>query len=368
MVAVGLSCGGCLACEDCTIASDNFNRADNFGDINDGAPFTWGGTNSDMWISSNELLIVSAAAEQLTCPTAHPDSTGSGVVSMLFKADAGDEVEVWLNGSDSDNCLVARLTVGTSQPLEIISRVSGTDTVLESTTATTVAFDQHGLALYYDASTGTARAVTDNADLCAFLIDEVGYKAGVGIGSNAGLVYIDDFMFSRLGDGENGCPELEDCPYDSCAFYPIDSGWDGVLTLSGATDGSCSGCEELNDTFVIPLDTSNLNQSLFVLEYNSDTICTPSTGTQLRFIVNVWCNSSIGLGIPTPTQYGIRVFVQVNRFGFTTTWAWYKYLGTTPPDLFSTYTGFTLYFTNNSGGWCSTASPPTVDSVSFNPP
>jgi hypothetical protein len=369
MVAIGLSCGGCLSCGGgCVIASDNFNRSD-ADDINDGAPFEWGGDNGNIQIFDNEIIIFSGTPEQLTCPTANPDSTGSGYVTATFRADAGDEVEVWLNGSDADNCTVARLTVGSPGTLEIIDRTSGSDTSLESVSTSTSAYDSRGIALYYDAATKIAKAVSGDS-VCAFSIDEKGYLAGISIGSNSGAVYIDDFSYQKLGDGENGCPELTGCDVDPCSQDV--NGWESVLTISGVTNGSCNDCATaLNNSFVLPVTPATVGSQRveFKLEELSSTdVCATIGGADILFIVNTWCDASEGasLGIPSPTQYGIRVFIRVNRSGFTTSWDLYKNLGTDPPNLVDTYTGFTLRFFGNTGGWCSYT---TINlSVSFSGP
>lgn len=248
---------GC--CEQgCEIASDNFNRPDT-GDINDGAPFEWSGLGPDMAIGSNTLGLFSGGTERLTCGTSHPGDTGSGVVSAVFTGTGnGEQVEVWLNGTDSDNCTVARLTLGASGTLQILVRVSGVDSSSALLSLVNTATDPHKLTLLYDASTGKAQAIVGEGEpsssnsICTTpcnAIDEVGDYAGVAIGSNDGLIIIDDFLFQKLGDGVNGCPEiLCDDIIDPC-YIVVDS-----FNRSNSTDistGSECGWTEVSGSWEI---------------------------------------------------------------------------------------------------------------------
>lgn len=363
MLPIGLSCGGCLACGDCTIAGDDFDRADN-SDMNDGAPFTWGGDTTDALIASNELVLYSGTIQRLRCPTAHPDGSSSGIASAVFRADTDDECEVWL-GSDEDNCIVAQVVIGSSKTLKIIQRSGGSDTDLESVACSTSAFGSTGLTLYYDENTSTVRAVAVATAVCAFMVDPIGDKSGIAIGANAGLVYVDDFVFSRLGDGENDCPELEGCPYDPCLNYPIDSAWEAVLVLSGITDNVCTGCNEvMNATWVV--ESEVLGSTLLTWDTNvgtdlsSDVVCAPATAVPLRFIVQVQC-------FETTTR--IRVNYQVLHSGGTWLANWYLSVPTADFSLYNTYhksDGFTLDVPNSGGNRCNDSG---VDfSVSWNPP
>jgi hypothetical protein len=356
MVAVGLSCGGCLSCGDCVIEGDNFNRADN-SDINSGAPFTWSGDTGDAIISSNEMVILAGTTARYTCPTGHSES--SGIVAAKFSADTGDECEVWLNGSDADNCTVARVTVGASGTLEIIERSGGSDTVIESVSSATSAFDQFTITLYYDETTGTAKAVTDAADLCAFLIDPVGDLYGVSLGANAGLIYVDDFTFTQLGDGENGCPELEDCPYDPC-FQTIESGWEGVLEISGVANDVCTGCAFLNDTFILPLTSNGSTEKVFQLfEFTEASLC-GTTDWEITLWIEVTC-----LAVDS---FRIEVFIQIVKFGVTEQGVWQYTFSTPPPNLFEIYPSslFSTVAISGAGNWCDLTG--VSFTVSFNPP
>ena len=212
---------GCCCETDCTpIAEDNFNRS-NTTNINTSAPFTWSGDTSAARIFSNRLAFWAVFDARLKCGTAHPDSTGSGIVYCTFELNSDDDyVEVWLNGTDEDNCTVARLTRGSpDSTLDIRTRIANVDTVVASKPATISSSGIYVLKLLFDASTGNAKAVVTDEDdvqvqICISidLIDEIGYYAGIGVESFVESdIYAEDFTYTPLGDGSNQC-EIFSCP------------------------------------------------------------------------------------------------------------------------------------------------------------
>lgn len=215
---------GCCGGDSCQIAYDDFNRPDE-DDINDGAPVTWTGDNENIVILNNGLFFFSAAAEALTCGTSHPDSVKSGTVKCTFTGFAnGEEVEVFLNATDSSNCTVARLTLGPSGTLEIFDR-SGTDTLLASRSFSTVAADANTLHLLYDADLEVAQAyvgtsASDSNSVCTDygVLPQAGGLSGISLGTNSGSMVAENFRYAKLGDGENGCEELLCCPLSGDDF------------------------------------------------------------------------------------------------------------------------------------------------------
>lgn len=199
---------GCCE-EGCSIAADSFDRSDNT-NINTGAPFTWSGTGASIEIFSNTLVMYSGVEERLRADVPHPDSTESGVVSAVINLAVATEYgDIWLNGDDVDNCLVARLTCGSPGALKIISRSAGAETELESASVTVSASTNYTVTLYYNVTELRATATVGATTICAFDVPAVGYYSGIG--SESSFVVFDDFEYQKLGDGETECPEEPAC-------------------------------------------------------------------------------------------------------------------------------------------------------------
>lgn len=303
---------GCCATEDCTIASDDFNRS-NSSNINTGAPVSWSGSTGSYSISSNQLSASSTG--RLQCGTGHPSSSSSGVVSVVVQgSDDGDVAEVWLNGSDANNCTIARVTFGDDTGLiEIVERVSSTNTTIRRAAALYAPPDTPlNLALYYDESTEIATAtahVTGNTPvvICA-ATDPIGHYSGVSVVTLTSTILFDDFLFETVGgscetapvcpescDGDGGCCAdwnglTGDDLSDYIATIPME-----VLFPSGTFGGwNCSdpACEAFDETpFALTHTPGHNGGGLYTWCYPSATtwhdVCTASSVLR-RFRIEVY--------------------------------------------------------------------------------
>ncbi len=295
---------GCCDSDPCIIASDNFNRADDT-DINDGAPFTWSGTGAGIEISGNTLVIYSGSEERLRADD--PNSTESGVVSAVISLDSsGDYGDIWLNGDDVDNCLVARLTCGSPGSLKIISRSGGSETELASSSITVSASTNYTVTLYYSASDLKATATVGATTICDVDVPAVGYYAGLGC--NASFAVFDDFEYQRLGDGENGCPVPPAC---------------ALITTCGASSHPCCAADYpdfFDITIPAGLFTGNhcpctgVNGVTFTLERNSVTNRSGLLGgsTRWSYFVEAYCSGiSVVLFGSTVTEVDLLIAIDL---------------------------------------------------------
>jgi hypothetical protein len=199
-------------------------------------------------------------------------------VSCTFTGqDDGEYFEVWLNGTDDENCLVARLTFDTSAAtLDIRLRVGGSDTVLITEAATAAPSSTKTLALYYDEDNTFAAAQVDSvAAICFVGADPVGDLAGIAVGPHGVTdVPADNFVYSQLGDGINACPEFPACPGpETCSACSADSnqsppyvtvilGGDWYKDLQVSPFTTCAtACTDIPGTYVLDFqsDSSGCN-------------------------------------------------------------------------------------------------------------
>jgi hypothetical protein len=234
---------GCC-CTDCTICSDNFDRADS-ADPDHDSPCGWTGTGT--WdITSNQLRCT--AAGHLICLAPHPDAATTMVVEADIKhSTSGSACDLVVCYVDDDNLFYVRYTFGTNT-IAIRKAVGGVHSTIKSRTATL------STATFYAAKAcvkedGKIVASLDGIPMIHSPVQSVsGTYGGVG-GSGSGTGTFDNFVISRSLSSADADADCEACAGETCGNC---DNFD--LTFGAVTDVLCTNCDTAfnNTTFTLP--------------------------------------------------------------------------------------------------------------------
>ncbi len=223
----------CCCTVDCTIFSDDFNRAD---DTDLGADWT---EVSGSWaIVSNELTTSSSNAR---CSAS---SAAGGYRSALFRFKAttnGDEIVFSTPAAAEDNFI--RFTIGGG--IEWCNSVTAEEVIAYTDDVTFSANTWYSVrietgAIYINDT--MALNIGNWYESTAFL-----YHA-LGTGTVTGSVYFDDFYIIKNASQLTGCPVSPDCGW----FLSLSQPASVTVVIAGATDdGVGNDFSPLNGTYVL---------------------------------------------------------------------------------------------------------------------
>jgi hypothetical protein len=204
---------------DCSIGRDDFNRPD------DASVTGW--TETNFSVSSNQL-VTSSSNSVARFNTPHPDGDSDGVVSALVSGSADDEIQVFLDATDSSNFHYAELrlpaAVGEPACLSLHDRVGGLSTTLNKINVDAAAAVAHTLQCFLSPDGLLTARLDFGQSICAQVTPIGGDQAGVAVGSISGSAHFDNFSFLRHRQASG---DYASCPSAPCGCGVIDDNFEG---------------------------------------------------------------------------------------------------------------------------------------------
>ncbi len=243
--------GGC-GCKTCTIAADDFNRADNT-DIDTGSSAGWTEVSGSWAIVSNELQCTSAGIA--ICNTPHPDSAPQSFVTATARRTANGTASIILAYVDSTHYYEVRYTIGSGAKIQILRADGGAPEEIKSLAVTINTGTAHPIAACVDASGFITAYFSGIPRLTAYQGAPAGVQVGFAAGS--GTTEFDSFTMSKSGPGCSVCEPVADCS----SLCDTDSGPFLLLVeISGVTtgNGQCATCvSHHNGMFIVPFEVGS---------------------------------------------------------------------------------------------------------------
>ena len=249
----GCCCEGGVV--ECSIVSDDFNRANN---TNVGA--NWTETAGDWEIDSNEAEISTANALLVSTGT-NPDGGTSQIQALVKASSITTLARIIVAYTDSNNYLYAELLfLGGSSTLRLMQMSGGTPTQLARYggtlgTITLSTATQYLWTLCYDGEVLTTVVGAATYCLSAGVTGFTGNKVALGTGGTViGDVNFDDVAGTRVR------PDCTICtPCGNCTTCCNDGGpFEFVVDFDGmtATNNECSDCASLPTEYTLPTYTT----------------------------------------------------------------------------------------------------------------
>jgi hypothetical protein len=242
----------CNCCAPCTIATDDFNRA-NDTNISTGSSCGWTEVSGDWSIDTNALT-PDNPNEIVICNTSAAAGTISvrATCTVIGNAD-GDELYFILKYLNTSNYWYAKATVGASGLLEIYSVTGGGAPVQRATTslAMTAGVSYAWAFCYSEIGVWTKLNTTEllnNHTIMGTTPLSTQQQAGFGVGALTSLPTFDNFVYSYGHNTDH--PTCAVCAPASCRWCDAASQPSGFkITISGLVNDGCASCASLNGIY-----------------------------------------------------------------------------------------------------------------------
>jgi hypothetical protein len=303
----------CPVCA-CTTVDDDFTRA-NSTDVDTGSPGGWTEVDGDWSIASNKLSI-SATNAVLKCDTDSP-SNDISISLGISSSSVGDKIRIMLSYVDDNNYICGEGTVasGNTGRWKIISRVSGTDTVLRDIRANMSTSDTW--VLCYTAATGRLWIGSGSATYttATYIVGALANKT-VAIGTGSIVASSITFNRFKLQLSTPSCSPCPSCPSCSGSTLGTLAMSDTItVTLSSLANSSCGSCATLNGVYHLNLIGGVCGGGLICNATNSTTCA----GWEYKFPSTICGMNYLYVGVSTTAPggpYTIRVLLCDAELGY----------------------------------------------------
>jgi hypothetical protein len=248
----------CMCCGSCKFADDMFGRSDGT-DISTGSSCGWTEDLGSWSLASGELTTTSSDAIA-KCNAEHPlPSSAMSIACLVRGTTSGDKARIIAGYTDANNYICMELTFVTGA-VKIISRSSGSETILASGT-TTLSVSINYDVIFCVSESGSSFIAKIGSFFLYASGTSTGTYAALGAKSASGnAVYFDNFTATDTGDDCPSCvggctpctPEIRldrttntgGCCADLAGSYYV------TFINSSRTEFGCTGCEYYRDKLV----------------------------------------------------------------------------------------------------------------------